>query len=203
MKNRAPGFLKQIITVLTSMVKSKTLAIKSKTNALRTRIIIFSLLRNRKFLMTTISQKLDSMLGQNEKYTKEDEDTNEEEQSNNNDIVLHNNKATSCEIENPTHTENIEEEEENQVYEYGYDEDVEKYPDLTHSLFDADDDDFEDPGGSVIDIVKNSKQNGEEFRLEDEIDHVADLFIKRFHRQMRIQKQHSLKRYQEMLERSA
>ncbi|KAL9458108.1 hypothetical protein AB3S75_007043 [Citrus x aurantiifolia] len=58
-------------------------------------------------------------------------------------------------------------------------------------------------GGSVIDLVKKSKPEGEEFRLEDEIDHLADLFIQRFHRQILMQKQLSFKRYQDMLDRSA
>ncbi|KAI6686778.1 hypothetical protein NL676_032691 [Syzygium grande] len=51
-----------------------------------------------------------------------------------------------------------------------------KYPDLRHSLFDEEEDDV-DLGGSVIDLVKNAKEEGDEFCLEDEVDHVADLFI--------------------------
>ena len=79
-----------------------------------------------------------------------------------------------------------------------YDDD--KYPDLTHSLFDEDD---EDDGGSIIDMVKNSKENeGKDFKLEDDIDHVADLFIKRFRRQILLQKLDSFKRIQELLGRS-
>ncbi|KAH9328507.1 hypothetical protein KI387_000615 [Taxus chinensis] len=38
--------------------------------------------------------------------------------------------------------------------------------------------------------------------LEDEIDDLADIFIRRFHAQMRFQKQSSFKLYQEMLDRS-
>ncbi|XP_008450196.1 uncharacterized protein LOC103491856 [Cucumis melo] len=55
--------------------------------------------------------------------------------------------------------------------------------------------------GSVIEMVKNSKEKaGEEFSLEKDIDHVADLFIRNFHRQMRMQKQNSLNRsHQELL----
>ncbi|KAI3967322.1 hypothetical protein MKW92_034782 [Papaver armeniacum] len=74
-------------------------------------------------------------------------------------------------------------------------------PDLTHGLFDLEDDDFVDQAGSVIDLVKNAKEeDGKNFSLEDEIDTVADLFIRRFHRQMKMQKQESFKRrYQELL----
>lgn len=55
--------------------------------------------------------------------------------------------------------------------------------------------------GSAADFVRSFRKNDSEFNLEDEIDHVADVFIKRFHNQMRMQKQESFKRYQEMLER--
>ncbi|KAJ4908417.1 Uncharacterized protein Rs2_12075 [Raphanus sativus] len=52
--------------------------------------------------------------------------------------------------------------------------------------------------GSVIDMVKHSKEDkGEEFKLEDEIDKVADLFISRFHQQMWLQKQISLENIQD------
>ncbi|KAH6823736.1 hypothetical protein C2S53_004472 [Perilla frutescens var. hirtella] len=44
---------------------------------------------------------------------------------------------------------------------------------------------------SVIDMVKNAQEGqGKEFVLEDDIDKVADLFIKRFHHQIWLQKQH-------------
>ncbi|XP_031288233.1 uncharacterized protein LOC116146943 [Pistacia vera] len=190
MKNKASGFLKQIISLITTIAKAKTLALKTKTRAIKTRLIIFSLLRNKKIMMSSISDKLRVLMGQqHEDKTKQDGDDQPE---GNNAIVLYN--AMSHEsLPNPSHTEFLD---------YDYDYDNNKYPDLTHSLFEAEDLDSEDPGGSVIDLVKNSKPEGEEFKLEDEIDHVADLFIKRFHRQMRIQKQLSFKRYQEMLERS-
>lgn len=90
-----------------------------------------------------------------------------------------------------------QEEEEDDHYDQ-----KDKYPDLRHSLFEDDDDDEYEMGrpGSVIELVKKSKEAqkggeiGEEFKLEDEIDEVADLFIKRFHHHMWIQKQNSFKR---------
>ncbi|KDP41890.1 hypothetical protein JCGZ_26908 [Jatropha curcas] len=209
LKNKAAKFLKRITLVLASMAKAKTLALKSKTNALRTRLMIFSLLRdNKKILLSSISQKLHALVTQKEHDKKDEEEI--EDQSN--AIVLYNHSSMS--LPNPSEAEVMENiiaendavQENGYCYGYGYEEEVEgeKFPDLTHSLFDSEDLEFEDPGGSVIDIVKNSKQEaGEEFSLEDEIDHVADLFIKRFHRQMRMQKQLSVKRHQEMLERSA
>lgn len=192
MKSKASGFLKQIISVITTIAKAKTLALKTKTRAIKTRLIIFSLLRNKKILMSSVSDKLRVLMGQQQHENKKQEDS--DQASGKNAIVLYNSLSQES-LPIPTHTEFLED-------NFDYDDENGKYPDLTHSLFEAEDVDFEDPGGSVIDLVKNSKPEGEEFKLEDEIDHAAELFIKRFHRQLRLQKQLSFKRYQEMLERS-
>nr|ACG36354.1 hypothetical protein [Zea mays] len=52
------------------------------------------------------------------------------------------------------------------------------------------------------DATAQAKAEGD-FLLEDQIDHVADVFIRRFHEQMRLQKLESFKRFCEMLERGA
>uniref|UniRef100_A0A7N0UQ50 Uncharacterized protein n=1 Tax=Kalanchoe fedtschenkoi TaxID=63787 RepID=A0A7N0UQ50_KALFE len=184
MKSKASNFIKQVLNVITAMAKAKTLALKHKTGALKTRLMIFSVLKNRKMLMSSISSKLHALMGHND-----NKDGEGDVEDQNKAIVIYN-ALNMHSLPDPAHMEEFQ------------DEDDDRYPDLTHSLFDLEDD-FEDPGGSVIDIVKHSKEDGgEEFKLEDEIDQVADLFIKRFHRQMRMQKQLSLKRYQEMLQKS-
>ncbi|KAJ4841806.1 hypothetical protein Tsubulata_037980 [Turnera subulata] len=210
MKNKASGFLKRIMSILTSVAKARALALKSKTSALRTRLIIFSLLRNKKLVMNSISNKLQALMaqGQHEKRPADQQDmagddVDDDHQSSSRDrrsIMLYNQNSAYLPNSSTQFLQEDQEEGQDSIgYGYGYEDDQDKYPDLTHSLFDSEDLDFEDPGGSVIDIVKNAKQEGEEFRLEDEIDHVADLFIKRFHRQMRLQKQLSIKRHQEIL----
>ena len=212
MKHGASGLIKQIIATLNSMAKSKAMALKTKTNAIRARLIIFSLLRNKKFLMSSLSHKLQSALGHHS-YLKEESLLEDEEKENeqSNAIVICNDNDYSCEsLPNPSQTQFVEEKDENcgfggcyYRYEGGgdvYDDVDEKYPDLTHCLFDSE----LDFDGSVIDKVKNSKEEaGQEFKLEDEIDHVADLFIKRFRRQMILQKQDSIKRHQEIEMRGA
>ena len=210
MRNKASGFLKQIITALTTMAKAKTLAFKSKTKAIKTRLVIFSLLQNKKLLMSSISQKLNALMGQNHKNSKELEDVAVvvlgDQHSQSQAVVLYNSNNAMCRISSASATQTKIELQLQEKVEYEEEDDGEledKYPDLTHSLFVSEEMEFEDLGGSVIDIVKNSKEDkGEEFRLEDEIDQVADLFIRRFHRQMRMQKQQLLKRHQEMLERN-
>ncbi|XP_057721542.1 uncharacterized protein LOC130935693 [Arachis stenosperma] len=220
MKNSASRLLKKIIAGLSAMAKSKTLALKSKTNAIKARLIIFSLMKNKKFLMSSISEKFHSVLGHHNKedeansnnFLLEDGNENEHNQNQNqnrknknkNAIVLFRNNAQSYEkVPNPSEAQFVE--DEGGCY-YNYDDggdgdDDEKYPDLTHTLFDSEDLDLE---GSVIDLVKNSKEErGQEFKLEDEIDQCAALFIKRFRRQMILQKQESLKRQQEELTNNA
>ncbi|XP_061370285.1 uncharacterized protein LOC133313003 [Gastrolobium bilobum] len=205
MKNRTSRFVKQIIAALSSMAKSKTMALKSKTNAIKARLIIFSLMKNKKFLMNSITEKFHSFLGH---HSESNEDCIlEHGRDNSRAIVVYNNNAHSYEaLPNPNETQVMEkidqDEYESCYYNYGggYDDD-DKYPDLTHTLFDSEDLDL---GASVIDLVKNSKEEaGQEFKLEDEIDHVADLFIKKFRRQMILQKQESLKRKRENMQSDA
>uniref|UniRef100_A0A7N0VL84 DUF761 domain-containing protein n=1 Tax=Kalanchoe fedtschenkoi TaxID=63787 RepID=A0A7N0VL84_KALFE len=182
MKSKASSFIKHVLSVIKAMAKAKALALKHKTGALKTRLMIFSVLKNRKMLMSSISSKLQALTGHS------GDEGEVEDQSKAANVICNALKRRS--LPSP-------------AYQDGEGDDGERFPDLTHSLFDSEDD-FEDPGGSVIDIVKHSKEGGgEEFKLEDEIDQVADLFIKRFHRQMRMQKQLSLKRYQEMLQKRA
>ncbi|KAK4282165.1 hypothetical protein QN277_013574 [Acacia crassicarpa] len=197
MKNRAPVLLKQITATLKSMAKSKALALKTKTNAIRARLIIFALLRNKKFLMSSLSQKFNSVLGHHSRR-KEDsflKDGSDQKQSK--DVAIHNENADCYEaLRSPMETNLVEEGGEDgyeSCYRYEEEDEDEKYPDLTHTLFEP-----EDLEGSVIDMVKNSREEaGEEFKLEDEIDHVADLFIKRVRKQMILQKQLSIRRHQE------
>lgn len=186
MKNKASTFLKRVFSQIVTMVKAKSLAVKSKTSAMKSRLLIFGLLRHKKLLMSAINHKIHALMGQ-EKGGQTPNDDGDDSKA----IVLYN-PQTNEGPPSATHAE---------LANY---EDDDEYPDLTHSLFDDEDDDdgLGDATGSVIDWVRKSKEDGSEFVLEDEIDHVADVFIKRFHRQMRMQKLESFKRYQEMLERS-
>ncbi|OIW00700.1 hypothetical protein TanjilG_09669 [Lupinus angustifolius] len=206
MKNSASKLLKQIIAAISSMTKSKTMALKSKTNAIKARLIIFSLMKNKKFLMSSLSEKIHAVLGHNSD-DQNNEDCMLEDGCNDQNmaIMVHKNNAQTYEsLPNQCETQVMEEEQDQDGYfMYGDDvvDDDDKYPDLTHTLFESEDLDL---GGSVIDLVKNCKEEaGEEFKLENEIDNCADLFIKRFHRKMILQKQESLKRQQEILERGA
>ncbi|XP_059448282.1 uncharacterized protein LOC132179558 [Corylus avellana] len=182
MKNKASHALKQIISTLISIAKAKSMALKSKTSAAKSRLVMFSLLKNKKVILDSLSHKIHRLLGgQHDKESQSEADDDESKA-----IVLYNAMANES-----TLTQLVE-----------VDDEDDKYPDLRHSLFDEEEFEFEDQGGSIVDLVRNSKEEGENFSLEDEIDQVADLFIMRFHKQMRLQKLQSFKRYQEMMERS-
>lgn len=199
--NSAIKFLKHVMSVLSTIAKSKSTAIKSKTEAIKAKLMVLSLLKSKKLSLSglgtkAISHKIHSLLGH------KDQDQDHEDE-NNQAIVLYNHAPEVG--EDFLHYQHNEANEEILLLSNGenYDYDNDKYPDLTHSLFDEEDEYLGDPNASAIDMVRNFKEEeGENFVLEDEIDNVADLFIKKFHKRMRLQKLESFKRYQEMLQRS-
>ncbi|KAJ8430317.1 hypothetical protein Cgig2_028773 [Carnegiea gigantea] len=194
MKNKASLVVKNMIAVLSSIVKSKIMGVKSKADGVRVRLLVFSLLKSKKFSLGSISNKIQTLL---DKKGDHEVDTASIVEDESKAIVLYNagGGAGSSDSQLDYYTSQYP---PLQLGYYNY-EDDDKYPDFTHSLFDEQDD-IDDQGGSVIDIVKNSKeQDGRDFKLEDEIDNVADLFKKH----MRLEKLESFKRYQAMLGRTA
>ncbi|WOL18703.1 hypothetical protein Cni_G27500 [Canna indica] len=68
----------------------------------------------------------------------------------------------------------------------GFVDDDDVYPDLTHCLFNEEEEEEDGSACSAIDLVRSSREgSGPEFKLEDEIDQVAEVFIRKFRRQMR------------------
>lgn len=185
MKNKASDFIKEMVSTLVSLVKAKSIAVKNKTNTMKTRLMILRVLRNKKALFRSISQKIHALTGHhnaNALITLINDDGEEDPPPPMNVIVT--NKTNEQEF-----AAGVEEDK---------DDHDDGYPDLRHTMFNEDEDDC---NGSVIDLVKNNRQNGSEFKLEDEIDQVADVFIRRFHKRMWLQQQRSFKLYQEMLAR--
>ncbi|MBA0678395.1 hypothetical protein Goari_019747 [Gossypium aridum] len=173
-KHTLGTFLFQVVSsvLVSSIAKAKSMVDKGKTSASKARLIILTLMRNKKaVLLGPISKKIHGFLGDRENDPQDDES-----------------KAIV-------------------PFQYNDDDDAQvadddKYPDLTHYRFDEKELELEAEAesGSVIEMVKKSKEEGEDFSLEDEIDHVADLFITRFYKQMRLQKLLSFKRNQQMQE---
>lgn len=213
-------FVRQIISLLRTLANAKLMAIKGKIEAIRARFLVFSLLRNKKISLVALSHKIHSLLpgGHQEKIKTGHNNKGDDATVNVADQLMQSQCSSSTHQVHQLHQLQLQIPKNEDLDSHYYprcqrddDDDGDQYPDLTHSLFDSADDDDEldqlvlqgDPNASVIDLVRNSKgEGGENFSLEAEIDHVADLFIMKFHKKMRMQKLESFKRYQEMLERS-
>ncbi|KAA0037700.1 DUF761 domain-containing protein [Cucumis melo var. makuwa] len=192
MKNKASILLKKITSVLSAIAKAKSMAINTKFSATKARLLMLSMVKSKKILLDSLSHKIHTILGHDD--IRDDDDADNHSKA----IVLYDAaNAHSSQYQasgSVAMAAEVEEEDD-------------KYPDLTHSMFNEEDDyDMDDAklqaaGGSIIDMMRNSKEEGEEFKLEEEIDEAADLFIKRFRKQIRLQKLESFKRLQEMLAR--
>ncbi|KAG8365768.1 hypothetical protein BUALT_Bualt17G0006200 [Buddleja alternifolia] len=202
----ATSGVKQMLSMVSCVAKSKCIAIRSKTDAIKAQLMITALTvmsKKKKFSLGAISGKINEAIDGIFHHHNNNIDDHEDESK---AIVLYNNNsaaATSTRISEADQTSHY-----SRQIDYGGDDDDKKYPDLRHSLFDEEEEKElvdlleEDQNSSVIDQVKNSKENGENFNLEDEIDEVADMFITKFHKRMRLQKLLSFKRHQQMMERS-
>lgn len=204
MKDKA-SMLKNILSMVSCVTRAKCMAVRNKTDALKAQLMLTGLTlisKKKHFSIAAISAKITDVF----RHHADEADGDGEEdvggdRVNGKDIVLYSNKmaaataTTKC-CRDCSGVQKID------------DGDDDKYPDLRHTLFDEEDEQelaelLDDPNSSIsaIDMVKNEKE-GESFNLEDEIDHVADLFITKFHKRMRLQKLLSFKRHQQMLEGS-
>ena len=176
MKSKASFFLKRMLSFLEALGKAKALAAKCKTSTAKTRLLFLGLFRSKKMIFSSITHKLRIHAAQ-------------EKIHDNLPLFL----APKEEItEEVVKEEEEEENDDDEDEDDDDDNDDDRYPDLRHSLFD------DDVTGSVIEMVKNARGEDQgEFVLENEIDHVADVFIRRFHRQIMLQKLESFKRNQE------
>jgi hypothetical protein len=194
MKTKVSAFLKQMVSTIVAVVKAKSTVVRAKTSALKTRLLVLGVLRNKKLLMAAINTKIrHAIMGGQQQQAADDaarhkkRDDDEEEASVRKAVVLYSAPSYSFSAS----AEQQEEEDSDDEY-------------LTHTLFAEEDDELVRAPGSVIDVMRDARereQDGAEFRLEDEIDHVADVFIRRIHRQLKLQKLDSFKRFCETLER--
>lgn len=196
MKDKASKFFKNLISVVVTLVKTKSIAVKTKTAGLKTRLLLLGLLNNKKVLMTTISHKMHAFLSherdQQHGSTRTHTDANFKAYKG----AIVPRKALMNNISTPDYYEDMD----LGLFKEGDDE----YPDLTHSLFNLDDE--EDEEGSelelasslVTDLVMSSPADASSFNLEDEIDLVAAVFIRKVLKQRRLQKQDSFDRSHEI-----
>lgn len=189
MKNKASSLVKKIMAAVTALIKARHVAVKRKAMTMKDRLLIFGLLRSKKMFLPGVSSKIHALIAHVKGEHHGAEDLNKA-------IVPYDPMACVAPTDQVYTGLALVDGEEDDYEE----DDDDKYPDLTHCLFDELE--FDNGTESVIDLVKNSREDASNFNLEDEIDHVADVFIKRFHRRLQMQKQDSFKWYMEMLNRS-
>lgn len=195
MKNKAvTRLLKQIALALASVTKAKSLALnlKSKIRDIRARMTIFSLLYlDKKSLLGSIRpNKLRAFLSHHQKETSNGgEDHYQISNQANINMVL---SSISNIVQDAKVINHINTDLEEVTMDAKQEEEEEDLPEsLLEEYLEFEDCDAKN---SAIDMVGNSKEvleEGEDSRLEDRIDEVAELFINRFHHQIRMQKQDS------------
>ncbi|TKW39303.1 hypothetical protein SEVIR_1G169900v4 [Setaria viridis] len=206
---KATRYLKQLFTAIVAAVKST--AVGTRASSLRTRLIVLGIMRNKKLLLSAIQSKIHAIMGggasgsgQGGGYGNavaghgggEGTDGARRGGAAGEHLFLAGGGRKAAVLESlPSF---VVEQESRAVV-------LSSLPSFA----------LERDGGG--EEVEYSEANGEkqlaiaaapgsaegEFRLEDEIDRVADVFIRRFHDQMKLQKLESFKRFCEMLERGA
>jgi len=164
----------EVWSVLSTVLKSKSNTVKGKTaHALKTKIAILGHIKNKK-IFGAISHKMNSLFGLEESRGNYSSDNN---------TALTTYYAFAPVDEIPC--EDLQEREQELEH-------------LSHAILESE---------SPSDNPRNSVSAIESSRMstcpaEDEIDILAETFIRRFRSQMLLQKQNSFQRYREMLDRS-
>ncbi|CAL5087406.1 unnamed protein product [Urochloa decumbens] len=179
-----------------NLVKKAAASFKSKTDALRTRLIILASLRHRLAMACSASRQIHALVAS---------DGGREKQAmleyGSKALALHKAAATS---EGPSGGDGgkvLRGLFEVAMYEEGY----HGYPEWTNSLFDDDncyndeEDNVQDDGDddldvdafvdepSVIEIIRSNREaEGLEFNMEDDIDEACDMFIRRCRSRMNL-----------------
>ncbi|XP_062217379.1 uncharacterized protein LOC133917509 [Phragmites australis] len=222
---KASKYLKQLFSAIVAAVKARSTAMGTKANSLRTRLIVLGIMRNKKLLVSAIQSKIHAIMsggGQGgyanavaSHYGGGDEGASRGagkhaellagggrkaavlqslpsfvvEQETRAIVLLSSLPSFALERDGGAGLASSPLAGEEEVHDH-YGVDGEK-----QLIANA---------GSAIELARGAAEGcGAEFRLEDEIDRVADVFIRRFHDQMKLQKLESFKRFCEMLERGA
>jgi Cotton fibre expressed protein len=195
MKDNASKFFKNLFSVVATLVKNKSIAVKTKTAGLKTRLLLLGLVNNKKVLMTTISNKMHVLLSHEKDQQSSSTRTHTAASFKAYEGAMVPRRALTDKVGTHDYFKDMD----FGLFEEGDDE----YPDLTHSLFNLDEEDNEGSdlelaSGSVTDMVKSSRTDPSSFNLEDNIDLVADVFIRKVLKQRRLEKQDSFDKSQEI-----
>ncbi|EER97026.1 uncharacterized protein LOC8058985 [Sorghum bicolor] len=175
----APDLLKKAVT-----------SVKSKTDALRTKLIILASLRRRLAMVRAISRQIHGLVPSNSQDKQARVEHCSKALTMRKAMVRSKEPAAGGDHGVRAHP----------VFEVAmFEEDYHGYPDWTNSLFDDDhcykneeDDDHDDldildalDEPSVVEIVRSKREvEGLEFNMDDDIDEACDMFIRRFRSRM-------------------
>jgi hypothetical protein len=178
----APDLLKKAVT-----------SVKSKTDALRTKLIILASMRRRLAMVCAISRQIHGCVPSNIREKKARVEHRSKA------LTMHKAMVRSKEPAGGDHGVRAHP----SLFEVAmFEEDYHGYPDWTNSLFDddhcykneedVDDDDHDDldvldalDEPSIIEIIRRKREvEGLEFNMDDDIDEVCDMFIRRFRNRM-------------------
>uniref|UniRef100_A0ACD5X9X6 Uncharacterized protein n=1 Tax=Avena sativa TaxID=4498 RepID=A0ACD5X9X6_AVESA len=202
---KASKYLKQLFSAIVAAVKERSTTVRNKTSAVRTRLIIFGILRNKKLLMSAIKSKIQAILGRRNQDDSQicngsggDHLVAAASSGGGRKVALLQNLPSFMLLNRLPSFATRGGSDSPLVMVTSEEEKVDGGKGVTNQLQLAN-----APSGSVVDLACSAaEQGGVEFKLEDEIDHVAELFIRRFHDQMKLQKLESFKRFCEMMERN-
>lgn len=198
MKNKALALVQRLKLLLNSIAAVKMLSVRRNIGVVRARLHALSWMSTRKLSLGSIPVRLHALVDKKveDKHAEDEDPTNATDLVGNESILNAGDEVIEVCVDDDAGAKD----DEGDAIVYGDYECDQGYGDSM--VNDADEDMDGLVGGSIIEMAKRAKENeGQDFSLEGEIDHVADLFIKRFHKQIRLQKMESFKRYQEMLER--
>ncbi|KAL5213300.1 hypothetical protein ABZP36_024147 [Zizania latifolia] len=227
---KASRLLKDLFYAIVAAVKARSTAVRAKTSVARTRLIVFGILRNKKLLLSAINRKIHAIVsgggggssrggygidGVEAIISHRCGGEGESRSAGGENVVVDGNgihllggggRRKAAVLQSlPSF---VVEQETRAVVLLSSLPSFAMDRDGGHGGGGEEGDEEEEGemGGkqpSVIELARGAAEGvGAEFRLEDEIDHVADVFIRRFHDQMKLQKLESFKRLCEMLERN-
>ncbi|CAN6244419.1 unnamed protein product [Urochloa humidicola] len=202
---KATRYLKQLFSAIVTAVKST--AVGTRASSLRTRLIVLGIMRNKKLLLSAIQSKIHAIMGgggtsgsNGANAVATGHGSSEGATAGEHLFLAGGRKAAAVLQSLPSFA--VEQENRAIVLSSlpsfalerdGGGEEAAEYGDGN--------------GGekqlAIAAAAAPPGSEGEEFRLEDEIDRVADVFIRRFHDRMKLQKLESFKKFCEMLERGA
>lgn len=211
---KASRYLKQLFSAIVAAVKARSTAVGTKASSLRTRLIVLGIMRNKKLLLSAIQSKIHAIMGGgggsghhhqgSSGYGVNGNGNGEGER-----LFLASSGARKAALLQSLPSFAVEQEARAVVLlsslpSFALERDAagaDEEKDMVEAAA-AGEKHLATVDAAAVAAPAGSAAEGE-FRLEDEIDRVADVFIRRFHEQMKLQKLESFKRFCEMLERGA